>query len=90
MPDFEVYDRQSGPIPALDGLEPERRQSAVAFLHQVAFLKLLLEHHDGHVILTGLGPADADALVTRYEIAMRGLGSGRIELKLFDKEALRD
>ncbi len=79
-PRREYFERH-GDTP-LDDIPEAERPAHVTGIEHCVFVRLLLEHYGGRVVVSGMGDvAMVDALM-KYRIGMRGMGDGRIEVWL--------
>lgn len=77
------YFERHGSTP-YDAIAPGQRSEHVAALRLACFVRLLQEHHESRVVVTGMGQPDAVEALMDYRIGFRGLGEGRIELWIVD------
>jgi hypothetical protein len=75
------YFERHGKTP-LDDMPAAERPAHVTGIEHAVFVRLLLEHHDGRVVISGMGDPGAVDPLMDYRIGMRGLGQGRIEIWL--------
>lgn len=80
----ESYMRTTGPTP-LDHIDLDTKKGVIDMLKLIALMRLLLAH-GGSFVVDGLGtPEGVQEYITKFEIGMRGLGDGRVELMLVKK-----
>lgn len=77
------YFERHGPTP-LDAVPERERAEHAAAIQHAAIVRLLLEHHGGRVVVSGVGSPEAIGPLLERRIALRGLGDGRIEVRVVE------
>ncbi len=79
----ERYFRTEGRTP-LDGKPLDRQRQTAQTIEHAVWVKHLMDQ-GGSMVVAGLGTPEEVGLLLEYELGFRGLGEGRIEVRLIRK-----